>query len=215
MTAKSYGLSPRAPPFRLVAGAGVWPSTRCIGWWRKSCRLATPTITGAKASGIDRSVALARWRSPETSYCRISVWNARSTWRAAPLNSRVRRPRPIASHLKPLFRSPRHNRVDVLLGGTEALAELFGRKPFLEVRGCGIVLIGQQLFERRLLFRAAGELHLDALHGQVPGGASEVAARAREGVSGLAQAGKARAIDALGDARPWLGREDTCEGKNQ
>ena len=37
----------------------------------------------------------------------------------------------------------------------------------------------------------------------------------RHTVSGLAQAGKARAIDALGDARPWLGREDTGEGKNQ
>jgi hypothetical protein len=34
-------------------------------------------------------------------------------------------------------------------------------------------------------------------------------------VSGLAEAGKSRAIDALVDARPLLGREHTGEGKNQ
>jgi hypothetical protein len=65
------------------------------------------------------------------------------------------------------------------------------------------------------LFGAAGELHLDALHGQVRVGAAQVAAGACEGVGGMAQAGDARTIDALADARPLLGREHTREGKNQ
>jgi hypothetical protein len=118
-------------------------------------------------------------------------------------------------HVETVILKPPYNRVDILLGGTEALAELLGRQPFLKMRGCGIVLVGQQLLERRLLFRAAGKLHLDSLHGQVRGGAAEVASGSCERVSGAAQAGNARAIDALADARPLLGREHTGEGKSQ
>src|ERR1035437_2064628 len=180
IAAKSYGPSPRAPPFQLVAGvgAGAWPSTWCIGLWRKSCKDATPPITGARASGIARSVALAKCRTPSTSYWRGFGWKERSS-------------------------------------RTQALAELIGSTPFLEVRGGVVVLLRQQLFECRLLFRTAGELQLDALHGQVGGGAAEVAAGSCKRVSGTAQTGGARAIDALADARPLLGREHTGEGKCQ
>ena len=50
------------------------------------------------------------------------------------------------------------------------------------------MLAGEQLFKRSLLLRTAGELHLDALHGHVGGGAAEVAAPSGKWVSGPAQA---------------------------
>ena len=48
-------------------------------------------------------------------------------------------------HVETVVLKPPHNHVDILLGWTEPLAKLVGGQPFLEVRGCGIVLVGQQL----------------------------------------------------------------------
>ena len=76
-----------------------------------------------------------------------------------------------------------------------------------------VLLPGQQLFQCRQLLGAAGELQLDALHGQVTGGAAQVAPGSGQRVRGMAQTGNARVIHALGNLRPWLGRKHTREGK--
>ena len=107
-------------------------------------------------------------------------------------------------NLKAVRLQPRCDGLNILIRRAELPPELLRRKPFVVVGRSFVLLVIQQLSQRRFLLVTALQDQQHALHGQIRRSHSAIELCARQWVCIALESGQLRVVDSLDDQGPHI-----------